>query len=368
VKIADVLALQLRITNIENVFDGTQDVLIVQVTTDTGLTGFGEIVSSSSVARAVIDAPRSGAGRHGLRQIITGMDPTDTRAVWQAMYEGTSWYGRRGVAIHAMAGVDVALWDIIAKAAGKPLYQVLGRTGDPSMLAYASVLWGDTTEETARLAAQLRAHGFRAVKFGFGPFGTSLEGDLEMIAAARGVLGTDAELFVDVGRRWRLEQAIERAAAFAPFGIGWIEEPMHPDDLDGYAALARQSPVPIAGGETEETVSQFRAFLDAGLKVIQPDLGRVGLTQALEISALARQYGARCVPHCFGTGVNTTASIHWMAATGGKLVEYPMRANVLCRDLVIGVPPLADGKVRPGEDPGLGIDLNPAIVGQYQWA
>jgi L-alanine-DL-glutamate epimerase-like enolase superfamily enzyme len=189
-----------------------------------------------------------------------------------------------------------------------------------------------------------------------------------MIAAARSVLGADAELLVDVGRRWTLDQAVERAAAFAPLGIGWIEEPLHPDDLEGYAALSRQSPVPIAGAETEETVGQFRAFLDAGLKVIQPDLGRVGLTQALEISALARQYGARCVPHCFGTGVNTTASIHWMAATGGRLVEYPMRANALCRDLVIGVPPLVDGQVRPGEAPGLGIELNPEIVDQYVFA
>ena len=126
--------------------------------------------------------------------------------------------------------------------------------------------------------------------------------------------------------------------------------------------------MPIAGAETEETIGQFAAYLDAGLKVIQPDLGRVGLTQALELTALARRYGARCVPHCFGSGINTTASIHWMAATGGELTEYPMRANPLCRDLVAGIPPLIDGCVLPSERPGLGIELNPDIVEQYLYA
>jgi L-rhamnonate dehydratase len=109
VKITDVIARQLRIPNVENIFDGTQDVLIVEVQTDAGVSGLGEIVSSSYVARSVIEAPRSGGGRHGLREIVRGMDPMDTESVWDAMREGTAWYGRRGVAVHAMAGVHVEL-------------------------------------------------------------------------------------------------------------------------------------------------------------------------------------------------------------------------------------------------------------------
>jgi L-alanine-DL-glutamate epimerase-like enolase superfamily enzyme len=369
VKITDLTALQLRIDNIQNVFDGTQDVLIVTVTTDNGLQGLGEVVSSSYVARAAIDAPRSGGGRHGLGELVRGLDPRDPAAIWQAMYEGTAWYGRRGLAIHAMAGVDVALWDVKAKAAGQPLYKTLAADATPEpLLAYASVLWGDTIGETERLAFELGQRGFRAVKFGFGPIGTSLEQDVAMIRAARKALGDDVVLLVDVGRRWQLQQAIERARAFADLGVGWIEEPLHPDDLEGYARLCEASPVPIAGGETEETVVQFTAYLEAGLRVVQPDLGRVGLTQAMQITAAAKQYGARCVPHCFGSGINTTASIHWMMATGGTLVEYPMRANALCRDLVGGVPPLlSDGHVKAAELPGLGIELNGPIVDQYQY-
>jgi L-alanine-DL-glutamate epimerase-like enolase superfamily enzyme len=365
------VARQLRIPNVENIFDGTQDVLIIEVVTESGLTGLGEVVSSSYVARGVVEAPRSGGGRHGLREIVLGMDARDTDAIWEAMLEGTAWFGRRGVAIHAMAGVDVALWDLKAKAMGFPVHRALAPiSSDPMPIkAYASVLWGDTIEETRSLAATLCNEGFRAVKFGFGSIGTSLEQDVAMVRAARDVVGEERDLMVDVGRRWTLDQAIERSVALGRFGVRWIEEPLHPDDLEGYAKLAAAVEVPIAGAETEETLPQFEAFLQAGLKVVQPDLGRVGFTQGMKIVDLARKYGATCVPHCFGTGINTAASIHWMAAVGGELVEYPMRTNGLCRDLASGIPPLdANGCVRPSADAGLGVELNDCTVREHLYA
>ncbi|HEU4689533.1 MAG TPA: mandelate racemase/muconate lactonizing enzyme family protein [Vicinamibacterales bacterium] len=367
-KITDVIARQLRIPNVENIFDGTQDVLIVEVRTDTGVSGLGEIVSSSYVARSVIEAPRSGGGRHGLREIVRGMDPMDTESVWDAMREGTAWYGRRGVAVHAMAGVDVALWDLKARALGFPVYRALDHhLQEPHPVkAYASVLWGDTVNETRALAESLCAQGFQAIKFGFGSIGTSLQHDLAMVGAARDVAGRERDLMVDVGRRWTVDEAIQRGNAMAKFGVRWIEEPLHPDDLEGYARVAAAVPVPIAAAETEETVPQFEAFLQAGVKVVQPDLGRVGLTQGMKISALAKRYGAECVPHCFGTGINTAASIHWMVAAGGDLVEYPMRANALCRNLASGMPGLDEnGLVRPRTEPGLGVELNDGIVREH---
>lgn len=367
-KITDVIARQLRIPQVQNIFDGTQDVLIVEVLTDEGLSGLGEIVSSSYVARSVIEAPRSGGGRHGLREILRGMDAMDTDAAWEAMREGTAWYGRRGVAIHAMAGVDVALWDLKARALGFSLYHALANSVvEPTPVkAYASVLWGDTIEETRALAASLCTTGFQAIKFGFGPIGTSLERDVAMVRAAREVVGPARDLMVDVGRRWSVEQAIERSRALGRFGIRWIEEPLDPDDLEGYARVTSAVDVPIAGAETEETIPQFEAFLQAGVKVVQPDLGRVGLTQGMKIAALARKYGASCVPHCFGTGINTAASIHWMVAAGGDLVEYPMQTNALCRRLASGMPQLdASGCVTPRGEPGLGVQLNDGIVQEH---
>jgi L-rhamnonate dehydratase len=367
VKIKDVVALQLRVNNVEDISDGTQDVLVVQVITDNGLVGLGEVVSSSYVARAVIEAPRSGSGRHGLAEIVRGMDASDTDAVWQAMWEETGWYGRRGVAVHAMAGIDVALWDIKGQAAGHPTYKVLGDRPHAALRPYASVLWGETEAETQRLARELLDFGFPAVKFGFGPIGTSLEQDVAMVRAAWEVIPDDGDLMVDVGRRWTLDAALARCEALASFDLEWVEEPLHPENLAGYARLTRAVPMPIAAAETEETIAGFRAFLDAGVKVIQPDLGRVGLTQGLKLAALARQYGAQCVPHCFGTGINTTASIHWMVATGFPLVEYPMRTNALCRRLVRGVPRLEGGLVAPDGLPGLGISLDPLVVSEYHF-
>lgn len=366
-RIADVVTRQLRIQNVQNIFDGTQDVLIVEVITDSGISGLGEVVSSSFVARSVIEAPRSGGGRHGLREILRGLDALDTESAWEAMREGTSWYGRRGVVIHAMAGVDVALWDIKAKALGIPLYRALAPSTveATAIKAYASVLWGDTLDETRTLARTLCGEGFRAIKFGFGPIATSLEQDVERVSASREVLGVDRDLMVDVGRRWTLDDALRRCAALGRLGVCWIEEPLHPDDLADYARLAASVDVPIAAAETEETIPQFVAFLQAGVKVVQPDLGRVGLTQAMKVALLAREYGAACVPHCFGTGINTTASIHWMAATGGDLVEFPMRTNALCRDLARGTPPLTNGHVCPDGRPGLGIELNDQVVREY---
>lgn len=366
-KITDVVALQLRVKKVENIFDGTQDVLVVQVRTDEGYVGLGEVVSSTYVARAAIEAPRSGGGRHGLAEIVRGLDPTDTDAVWAAMWEETGWYGRRGVVIHAMSGIDVALWDIKAQIAGRPVHAVLSDQPRRPIRPYASVLWGDTVAETERLARELTEHGFPAVKFGFGPIGTSLEEDVAMVRGARQALPASSTLMVDVGRRWTLDSAIQRCEALAKFDIQWVEEPLHPENLEGYARLTRAVSVPIAAAETEETIPAFRAFLDAGVKVIQPDLGRVGLTQGMKLAALARSRGATCVPHCFGTGINTTASIHWMVAAGNDLVEYPMRTNALCRRLAKGVPQIANGSVIPREVPGLGLSLDADVVREYRY-
>ncbi len=381
-RIERVTANQLRIPRIANVFDGTQDVLVVEVTTESGLTGLGEVVSSSYVAKAIIEAPRSGAGRHGLSEAIVGMDAANIDAVRRRMYEQTAWFGRRGVAIHAMSGIEMALWDIKGKAESAPAYRLLARTESPNqsaarhdtdsqapgspIRAYASVLWGDSLEETVQNARDLLGKGFGALKLGFGPFGLgSIAEDVETLTALRAALGDAVQIMVDVGRKWDSDRAIEECSALRDFGLGWIEEPLHPDDLAGYRRLCDSSPVPIAGAETEETVQQFVRYLDAGLKVIQPDLGRCGPSAGMELSRLAGELGRRCVPHCFGTGINTTAAIHWMAAAGGDLVEYPMGDSPLRRDLVVGVPSLDHGFVKPTDQPGWGIEIDPRVFAEY---
>lgn len=372
--IADLTAHHLRLPRVESTFDGTQDILLVRIETDTGLVGWGEVVSASAVARAVIEAPRSGGGRHGLRELVIGLDPLDPPAVWDVMYEGTAWYGRGGVAIHAMAGVDVALWDIRAQAMGLPLYEALADwagerpvdRANRGVRAYASVLWPDQPVEVEPLMDGLVDAGFTAVKLGWGSYGQDVETDRAFLEAASKKIGSGA-LMIDVGRRWGVQAAVEGCRLASAYDVEWVEEPLHPDDLSGYAELVGNVDVTIAAGETEDTLGACKAFLASGVQVLQPDLGRVGLTAGMKIARVAKSQGAICVPHCFGTGINTVASLHWMAAIGGPWLEVPMQPHPLCRQLVHGLPTLQGGHLSAPTSVGLGVDVCDDLLNRYRW-
>jgi len=368
VQITSVEALHLRLPKVERKSDGTQDVAIVRITTDEGHVGYGEAVTSGTVVRAIVDAPLSTPHRHGLGVILVGKDPLDPEARWRDMYDGSSWYGRRGVVIHAMSAIDIALWDIVGKAANKPCYALWGGRRD-RVRAYASMLFPDTPREATELAARRLADGFTAVKFGWGSFGYDEARDRSMMRAIRDVVGDEFALMVDVGRRWAADHAIEQAAwLFGEFGILWLEEPLDPDDVEGYRRLASVANGRIAGGEADETISSFDSLIDAGLKVLQPDVGRAGgLTMTRKISTRAYSAGVWCVPHCFGSGISLAASLHWMAAAEeAQFNEYPVTASPLRNDLVSGLPKLADGDVTIPQGPGLGITINDDVIERYR--
>lgn len=367
-KIISVEALHLRLPNIEAKADGTQEVVIARVTTDDGLVGHGEVVSCATVARAIIEAPRSAPFRHGLGAAILGLDPLNPEARWHDMYEATRWYGRRGCALHAISAVDTALWDITAQARNLPCHELWG-TKRRSIRAYASVLFPDTPSDAARLAESLAAKGFTAVKFGWGRFGRDPDHDRAVLRAIRSTIGDSVDLMVDAGRVWTLEEALARVdELFSEFGILWLEEPLHEDNLDGYAKLALRAPGRIATGETEETFGQFETLLDLGVAVVQPDIGRAGgPTICLRISAAAAARKAWCVPHCFGSGVNLASSIHWAAAADeAPFIEYPFTASPLRNDLTAGIPEMRDGYVELPQGSGLGISLDPAVIARFR--
>jgi L-alanine-DL-glutamate epimerase-like enolase superfamily enzyme len=367
-KITAVEPIHLRVPQVEAIPDGTLDVLVVLIHTDAGLTGIGEVTSQSYVCKACFEAPRSAARRHGLTSILVGENPLDTERLWQKMYYETNRYGRRGAAIHAISGADIALWDIRGKAEGKPVYELLGGAKRTTVRAYASVLFGDTPDATAELARDFVELGLTAAKFGWGPFGKDPAVDLAHVAAAREVLGDERDLMVDAGHAWEWETALERAKLLAPLNIGWLEEPLSQDDRRGYAELCRRSPVPIAAGEGDVTHFDFEDLIERGVHVVQPDVAFCGgLTVCRRVSELCRKHGRRAVPHCFSTGINLAASLHWMASIeDGDLVEYCLRPSPLMRKLVKNLPPLIDGRVPVPNGPGLGIELDPAIVEQYR--
>ena len=195
--ITEVEAIQLRLSNVEEIADGTQDVLVIRIHTDAGVTGIGEVSSQSYVCKAIFEAPRSAERRHGLAYLLRGMDPLDHEALWQRMYYHTNRYGRRGAALHAISGADLALWDIRGKVLGKPVCELLGPVHRRNIRAYASFLFGTTPQETGDLSRQAVDMGLTAAKFGWGGFGKDPEADMAHVEAARRALGDERDLMVE---------------------------------------------------------------------------------------------------------------------------------------------------------------------------
>src|SRR5437879_1938488 len=213
-KITRVEAIALRLPDVNERCDGSQETLVVKVYTDAGLVGIGEVDSSALVAKAIIDAPLSHKICRGLAACVLGENPFEIDRLIQRMYEGSIFYGRQGAAIQAMSGIEIALWDIVGKATGRPVCELLGGRFRQKFRAYASILFGDTPAATERMGRTLAAQGYRAVKFGWGPMGQSEESDIAHVRAARQGVGPDVELMVDAGLCWDTATAIRRARQF----------------------------------------------------------------------------------------------------------------------------------------------------------
>src|SRR5262245_47756627 len=224
-KITNIEAIHLRLPDVNERCDGSQETLVVKVHTDAGICGIGEVDSSSLVAKAIIEAPLSHKICCGLAECVLGHDPFEIDRLLHRMVEGSIFFGRQGAAIQAMSGIEIALWDIVGKAVGRPVYQILGGGFRKSFRAYASILFGDTPAETERIGKELAGQGYKAVKFGWGPMGQSEASDIAHVRAARQGLGPNVELMVDAGLCWDTATAIRRARQLEPFDLAWLEEP-----------------------------------------------------------------------------------------------------------------------------------------------
>jgi L-alanine-DL-glutamate epimerase-like enolase superfamily enzyme len=368
-KITRVEPIHLRLPDVNERCDGSQETLIVKVHTDEGIVGVGEADTSSLVGKAVIEAPLSHKICRGLAECVVGQDPFEIDRLVYRMYEGSIFFGRQGAAIQAMSGVEIALWDIVGKAVGRPIYQLLGGGFRKSFRAYASILFGDTPAETERIGRALAAQGFRAVKFGWGPMGQSEASDLAHVRAARQGVGPDMELMVDAGLCWDTATAIRRARQFEPFNLTWLEEPLHPDNLPGYARLVAQAPMRIAAGEEICDVKEFEQMMDVGgIDVVQVDVTRVGgLARSKRIGWGSAERHRLCVNHSYKTGVNIAASLHFVAALPNThYFEYCVEQGDLRQSLTKQRFPVIDGAISVPEEPGLGVELDEEIVAKYR--
>src|SRR5438105_1306936 len=370
-RIIEVETLVLRLPNVAEVCDGTQDAFVVRVHTDAGVTGIGEADSMPTVLKAVFEGATSNSIGHGLNELLVGQDPLQIEPLWQRMYDGTLYLGGSGVRLAAISGVEMALWDIAGKVAGRPTYELLGGAFRPRVRAYASVLFPEDPSDVAsvRTAAQrLREQGYSAMKFGWGGFGSEARADVALVRAAREGAGDDADLLIDVGLRWDVSTTMERAEALAEFRPYWLEAPMPHEPVDAYAELCETSPIRIAcetGGGFWESLH----FLRRGrLDVILPDVSNVGgLSQWKRVAQAAAAEGAWCVPHNFSTGILTAASLHVVAnQPATNLIECSEAGSPLNTDLVKPNLRPRDGYIELPDGPGLGVELNEEVVRRYR--
>lgn len=357
--------------------------LLVRVATDAGLTGWADVETLPVAAAACIAGEGMAlTGFRTLRDLLIGEDPLAPERLWDRMYVGSAYYGRRGVAMHCMSAIDNALWSIRSQALGVPIAALLGGRRRDRVRAYASTLFRDTPEGMAEAARGYAARGFRAVKFGWGVFGEDPGRDRELVAAAREALGPDRELLVDPGwypAGWRgpgapglrsRREAVAMCAWLAEYGVGWVEDFIHPERFEEYAAVRAASPVPVAAGEQLATGWEFRRFIAMGCAdVIQPDLSRCGgLTVAREVMAMATEAGLDLVPHSWLTHLLTGYSLQLVAALPrARLVEF----NVSQSDLTRGITsqPFVldqDGMVAIPDVPGPGVEVDEAFVRAHQ--
>src|SRR5919204_4241487 len=326
--------------------DGTQDTFLVRIHTDEGLVGIGEADGSPYVARTMVEMPSSHAVARGLAELLVGRDPLEIGSLWQLLFHGSDHYGRTGAALHTISAIDMALWDIAGKATGRSVASLLGGARVERLPVYASQVMPEKPDEVRAIARRAVADGYTALKLGWGPLGSDLDLDEELVRAARAELGPDRSLMIDGGRAYTVKRALELLRRLADVDLYWLEEPLDPHDYDGYRRLSDAAPVRIAAGEADSTIAPFRTLVErAHVDVLQPDVARCGgFTVAREIAALARRRSVEVVPHCFSTGVLVAASLHFAAVLDRPTYsEYSLADSPLVEGLLAEPHPLNDG-------------------------
>jgi L-alanine-DL-glutamate epimerase-like enolase superfamily enzyme len=366
-KIIDVEAFYLRLPIIEARTDSSQDALLIKISTDAGIVGWGEVDSSPAVVKAIIEAPYSHTMVTGLKSLLIGEDPLETGRLWTKMYRATIFYGRGGAVLQAMAGIDIALWDIKGKALKQPIVTLLGGAVRDRMRVYSSNMFQFDIAATVTRARRAVDTGHTGVKFGWEPFGTDESQDLRYIEALRRAIGDSIDLMIDAGLAWDAKTAIRRARLFEPFNLFWIEEPLLPDDYAGYGRVTASTVQHIAAGEEECSVTGFHRLIDeGGIDIVQIDLTRTGFTQAMQIAAYAQARGRKVCNHNFTTDINTAASVHFLCAIENALVmEYCVEPGEISRALARAPVRIENGYAYLPAGPGLGVEPREDVIEKY---
>jgi L-rhamnonate dehydratase len=340
--------------------------LIVEVFTDDGHVGLGNAALSPQVTKQVIDLY--------LKPLLLGQDPWNTERLWQHMYRKTMAFGRKGIGMVAISAVDIALWDLMGKSAKQPVYRLLGGRTKNRIPVYASRLYSVELSELAAEAKRYKDEGYQAMKlrFGWGPVdgASGMQRNLDLVRTVRQSIGDGVDLMADAYMGWTLDYAKRMLPLLEPFHLRWLEEPVIPDDIQGYAELKSHRRVPIAGGEHEFTLYGFRDLLEArALDYIQFDTNRVGgITQARKIAALAEAHSVPVIPHA-GQMHNyhiVMASLNSPMAEYFPVVDVEV-GNELFWYIFDGEPKAKNGYIDLDDNtPGLGLTINESGLKQFE--
>ena len=290
--------------------------VVIEIETDAGITGVGAGNWATGAISTIVEET--------LSKLIVGEDPTERERLWDIMYRATIPFGRKGAAIEAISAVDLALWDIAGKEAEKPVYELLGGPTKDEIPAYASNLHPVNHEKLAEEAIQYAEEGFEAMKlrFRYGPEAgrTGMEENEAIIKTVRDAVGDEIAIAGDAYMGWTVRYAKKMLDRLEPYDMEWVEEPVIPDDIDGYAAVRESAPMPISGGEHEFTRWGHKELLERGaVDILQPDVHRCGgLTELLKIDNMASAHDVPVIPHS-----GTNPHLHFIAAsTNAPMAEY----------------------------------------------
>lgn len=339
---------------------------LVRVETDDGVVGHGECLARYH-PRAWSDLVNE-----VLAPLVVGADPFDVEHVWERLYRSLGSFSghSRGILLEAMSGIDIALWDVMGRAVGQPVARLLGGTAR-EVPAYASSVTVDATAAMAERAAGYVAQGFRSLKV---KIGRDLATERTVMAAVRGAVGDGIEIFVDANGAYEYPEAVAIARMLESFGVAWFEEPVRTEHRGSYAKLRAATSLALAAGEGEFTRwGMFELLRTQAIDVIQPDVARSGgITETRKLWAMATLFHARYAPHVGGSGALCAAASVHLAASAPNVWSYecsvpanPLRDH-LAFEPVGHASSVRDGRVPVPDRPGLGIEIDPAVVERYR--
>jgi D-galactarolactone cycloisomerase len=369
VKITDVKTIRLRATipaegqvlsrsGVRN----TRSTTLVQVETDDGVSGIGSCSGNGELIEIIIEKV--------LKPLLVGMDPTAIEDIWDRAYMrgGHKEFGTRGIGIVALSGVDIALWDILGKVRGLPIYQLLGGKCRDQVPVYATALYPEEPSKVARRARGFADQGFHGVKI---KVGFDLDQDIRIVRAVRQELGKDFIIMTDANQGYSVDVALKASDAFAECGAFWLEEPLFVEDIEGHAILREKGKTPIAVGENLHTRYAFENFIvRQAVDFIQPDVARAGgISEIKKITALAAKHKVPVSFHTWGDGVALAASVHLSAALRDCIVmELDYTYNPLREELLREPFKVQEGYLIPPEKPGLGIELSQDALRKFAFS